>query len=129
MGFWFQDVGSLNHEATNHRASLSPFEFPGDPRESITGTYKVPGQNDAYARSATLDSSGKLRLTRTAGVFSSYYWDVGAGQWALLLTGGQNTADLPLALYAWSSDTEWQHGDVMVAFDNFVMNCGQLACP
>src|SRR5205823_294392 len=102
-GFWFEDVNDLVHEAALIRGSLSPSEFPGDPRESYTGTYKVPSQNDGYARFATSDSSGKLRLTRTNGAFSSYFWDSVSGQWVLLLTGGNNTTDMPLALFLWSS--------------------------
>jgi hypothetical protein len=122
MGIWLGDNPNQEHIATAHRVSLNASEFGTDPRESHTGTNATP---QWFVRSATSATAGKLRLVRSDGVFTSYYWDATTSQWKPLIVGGFDHRDLPIVLFAWSGDGEFPDIASKVAFDNFVVNQGE----
>jgi hypothetical protein len=74
----------------------------------------------------TSDLSGKLRLTRSGGVLTGYYYNSG---WVQMATA-TFVADTRYHLSAWSHDDKFGDQLTKVAFDNFVVNSGTLGtCP
>jgi hypothetical protein len=73
------------------------------------------------------DTSGALRITRTAGTATAYY--LSSGNWALLHTGPITTGDVGFGFAIWSHNYAFSHQSVRVSFDNFTLNSGQLSCP
>jgi len=113
----------LSNLASVHRISQAG-TVPGG--ESHSATLGHLGADETFARSATTATSGKLRIARTGGVFTNYYWDADVNQWVSLLVGGSSNNDVTVSLAAWSSDTEFQHNAGKVAFDNFIVNTGTI---
>jgi hypothetical protein len=120
LGFWLGDVSNVPHVASTHRVS----RVVGD--DSYAGVHSF---DTVVNRIATTATSGTLRLVRTSGVFSCYYRNTQTTPWTLILSGGNNTSDHPINLFAWSKDTDFNHAFVKVAFDNFVVNKGEFVCP
>jgi len=89
---------------------------PGD-------VYFFPG-DDAIPTDHT---SGTLRLTRSGEEISGYYYDVGA--WAFLGTTVGSGGPTLFSLGSWSHDGAFVQEDILVAFDNFLVNSGDLLCP
>ncbi|MEK7408262.1 MAG: hypothetical protein AAB225_24590 [Acidobacteriota bacterium] len=75
----------------------------------------------------TSDLAGKLRLVRSGTLLSGYYWSPGG--WVLIHTSTATTADLRFNLGTWSHDWAFADSDAQVAFDNVMLNQGQLICP
>jgi hypothetical protein len=75
----------------------------------------------------TQDLAGKLRLVRSGGAQTGYYWS--AEGWVPLLTDPVTTADIKIQLHVWSHDYCFQHHDIRGAFDNFTVVSGELVWP
>ncbi len=73
------------------------------------------------------DSYGMLRITRSGGVATAYYFS--SGSWILLHSGPMTTGDVLFAFGIWSHNYVFSHQAVKVAFDNFTLNNGQVLCP
>ena len=71
------------------------------------------------------DLKGKLRLRRSAGVVTGYFWN--STQWVKLSTG-RHTGAFTLALHAVSNDIDFADQEVQVAFDNFVVDARSPVC-
>jgi hypothetical protein len=121
VGLWLGDVSSVPHVASTHRVSLTG----GNPAESYAGVHSF---DTATGRLETAATAGTLRLVRIGGVFTCYYLDATTSQWVQLINGGTNNSDRPLTLFAWSNDGDSNHLPVKVAFDNFIVNKGDLVC-
>jgi hypothetical protein len=122
------DIDQFNHDGTPSGVGLiglgggvynlrAVVDF-GTPGMGIVGAY-LGGtfqQEQPWGWALTSDMSGRLRVTRTGNVFSTYYW--GSGNWVPLgsststLTG---PADVALGMLADGGMT------VSVAFDDFYL--------
>jgi hypothetical protein len=71
--------------------------------------------------------SGSLRLVKRGETISGYVRALGG--WRRLLTADDPYDDTQLQLSISSREGEWAHHEVKVAFDNFRINTGRLACP
>lgn len=86
-------------------------------RDVGSGELYVTGFQDGFFAVPTGDRAGKLRLTKTGGMLSGYYWD-GNG-WALIHTGPCLPGEAKLSLGVWSHDQYFGHRRVQAAFDNY----------
>lgn len=122
------DLGAT--ERVSFGNSLS--DFPGYPREVyLTDFTLAAGYNYVAVTPASFDqTSGKLRLARTGTTVTGYY-SLPGGQWISIgsFNGAQVSSDVRFNLHAWSHNYAFADQNVKVAFDNFVANQGQLACP
>lgn len=75
----------------------------------------------------TSDVAGSLRLVRTGGSATGYYYR--AGNWVPLHSGPISTADVRFGLRTWSHSQVFGGAEVKVAFDNLAVNRGQIVCP
>jgi PKD repeat protein len=75
----------------------------------------------------TGDNTGKLRLVRQGSAFTGYYYN--GGMWIPVGTGPAPTSDGSYGIASWSHDNIFSDSEVKLAFDNFVMNSGDLICP
>jgi hypothetical protein len=99
-------------------------DFPGWPRE----VYLTSLGDGVQGITATADLSGKLRLVRAGSTVTGYCFSGGA--WVPLHTfGSASTGYETLLLHAWSHDYCFGDQTVKVAFDNLIINQGQLWCP
>jgi hypothetical protein len=75
----------------------------------------------------TNDLYGKLRLVRSGSALTGYYFN--SGTWVNIHSfASANTSNCPVILSSWSN-TSFGHKEAKVAFDNFVVNQGQLIWP
>jgi hypothetical protein len=115
------------------RASLSSnaSDLPGAPREIYVMDYS-PSPNLA-GLIETDDQTGKLRLKRTGTQLTGYYHDESSG-W-VELASYENTAvegdPVRFRLNIWSNGQLFtpDSQNIEVAFDNVIVNDGQLICP
>ena len=83
---------------------------------------------DVEGISATGDMSGKLRAVRTGNVVTGYYYS--GGNWVMIYTyGSASTDDVYLVLKADSVGYAFTGQPVKIAFDNAIINQGQLIWP
>jgi|SRR5579884_2122233 len=122
LGFSLEPLGLGG--ATVHRVSLGANEQAGQPRESYT-----VATESTYARTATNDLSGKLRLVRTGATITGYYWNQGTSQWIAVGSLAYTDEDMRFSLTAWSGDGQFAGQPVQVAFSNFLLNKGTVVCP
>ncbi len=107
------------------------YHYPGVERISF-------GQNDYYEGmevyltdfadgvqgiTETDDMIGTLRLVRTGALQTAYYDD--AGQWVPIHTGPAPTEEVPFKVSAFSA-YQFTHQDVLAAWDNIVVNSGEV---
>ena len=105
------------------RVSLGDNEFPGqDDRE----VYATDISAD-ITFSPTDMSSGSLRFVRSADTLAGYYWS--GSNYELIGSGTVALSDATFKLRAWSHDHCFANQDVLVAFDNIMLNAGQMICP
>jgi hypothetical protein len=101
---------------------------PDAPPEVYDARFQQPpGPLVTRALAPTDDAAGRLRLVRTAGTLSSYYLD--SGNWVLLDSGPTITQDVRFRVWSFGFDNRFVHQEVKVAFDNVVVNRGNLICP
>jgi hypothetical protein len=72
------------------------------------------------------DANGSLRIARSNGVMSAYVMH--KGQWLRLATG-RTTGSAVIGLQATSTNDDFGHKAVRVAFDNFRIKAKDPACP
>lgn len=82
----------------------------------------VPGM--PIDRVVTNDKSGKLRLVRSGDKITGYYYI--DSNWHSLYTVPAPTDDRTLVLSVWNHDACFSHQQVKIAFDNFIINSGQI---
>ena len=75
----------------------------------------------------TSDKSGKLRLVRSGSEITGYYRK--SSGWAKISSSTVSTGDVTFGISAWSHDYAFTDKQVKIAFDNFVINKGELTCP
>ncbi|MCL4830791.1 MAG: hypothetical protein KJZ86_00070 [Caldilineaceae bacterium] len=77
----------------------------------------------------TIHTNGKLRLTRQVGSLSGYYFD--SDSWVHLTTSDviAGVGDVYFMLWVWSHDQYFGNQLTRVAFDNIILNSGELVCP
>jgi len=74
------------------------------------------------------DTSGKLRRSRSESTLTGYYFN--SGVWVNIHSFAfSDTSDDAVHFRAWSYDSTFAHKEVKVAFDNFIVNQGQLVWP
>jgi dipeptidyl aminopeptidase/acylaminoacyl peptidase len=78
-----------------------------------------------FGATPATELGGTLRLVRADGIVTAYALRDGA--W-LQLARGANPGDAVFGFSA-SAFAEWSHQDVRVAFDDFRLDSGELACP
>jgi hypothetical protein len=77
-------------------------------------------------RTATSDTAGRLRLTRDADLnLTFYYWSNGTSEWVPIYQRTVPADDMQFRLTCWGPVTAPE--GVVVAFDNFQVNSGELA--
>jgi DNA-binding SARP family transcriptional activator len=73
----------------------------------------------------TADLKGKLRLRRSAGVLTGYFWNI--TRW-IKLGSGRSTGAFTLVLHTVSNNEDFADAEVQVAFDNFVVDARSPVC-
>jgi DNA-binding SARP family transcriptional activator len=120
---WPQGVGG--------HAQMTAWIFPDDNSAvGRTGTKFGDQYNGDIGEHFTLlntaDTSGTLRLARTDGVLTAYYFD--HGDWVAIQSAtAKGQAMLGLQLFGMSTD--WTHQEIQVAFDNFKVTASDVVCP
>ncbi len=104
------------------RISFGQNDYPGWPREA----YLTDFPDGVHGITATQDATGTLRLVRSGDTQTGYYY--GPRGWVAIHTGPAPTADTAIKIAAWSA-YQFMHWDVYAAFDNLVVNSGELICP
>jgi hypothetical protein len=100
------------------RISVSPWG------ESYEAAHHDAG---VWAHHATGASSGKLRQVRAGGTVTGYYFD--SGNWVPVLSSPAPLDDVWPGLHVHSTDDRFADQEVVVAFDNFTVNQGQIVGP
>jgi len=112
-------------------ASSTPFAVERDSFsifDSVSGEYYVTHLLDGVnGINPASDLAGSLRITRTGGYATGYFMN--GSKWTQIHTGPVVTSDVGFGIAAWSHDGLFSHQTEKVAFDNFTLNSGQLACP
>ena len=72
----------------------------------------------------TTDMSGKLRITRSGFILTSYYYK--SGNWIPMHSVHEDPKDVNIALLATTTEHTFSHQDIKIVFDNFVINKGFL---
>ena len=96
--------------------------------DSVSGEYYVTHLLDGVnGINPASDLAGSLRVTRTGGYATGYFMN--GSKWTQIHAGPVVTSDVGFGFAAWSHDSLFSHQTEKVAFDNFTLNSGQLACP
>lgn len=97
-------------------------DYPGWPREVFLADFGngVSGITEAGIL------PGKLRLVRKGSSLNGYSFV--SGDWVSVLTGSSSTSDTGIVISAWSHDFIFTGNEVKLAFDNLVVNEGQVVC-
>lgn len=98
-------------------------DFPGQPRE----VYLTHYADGVQGITATDHLVGKLRVVRSGNTLTGYYFSF--GNWVAIHTGPATTDDVNFIVASWSHDYAFTNQEVKVAFDNVIVNQGQLICP
>ncbi len=79
----------------------------------------------------TAARTGKLRLIRSQGIVTGYYFDAYQNFWVEINNGGTPVSfgDTPIELAAWSHDSFFSDKNIQIAFDNFFISKGTLTGP
>jgi hypothetical protein len=96
--------------------------------DSVQGEYYVTHLLDGVnGINPASDLAGSLRITRTGGYATGYFMN--GSKWTQIHAGPVVTSDVGFGFAAWSHDRLFSHQTAKVAFGNFTLNSGQLACP
>jgi hypothetical protein len=104
------------------RISFGQSDYPGSPREA----YLTDFPDGVHGITATDDVTGTLRLVRYGDTQTGYYYS--AGGWMVIHSGPATTTDVAVKVAAWTG-YQFMQWDVFAAFDNFVVNSGELVWP
>jgi len=96
-------------------------DFPDYPREVYVFDSTTGGVEGI---TPTGDMSGKLRLVRSGDTLTGYYFS--SGSWVTVASEYVTTEDVGFGINAWSHDHAFMDNDVLLAFDNFIVNSGRL---
>jgi hypothetical protein len=121
MALGIDREGLLPHPGVE-RISFGRDDYPGWPRE----VYLTDFPDGVNGITATGDLTGTLRLVRSGDTQTGYYYSSGA--WAAIHTGPAPTSDVAVNVAAFSA-YQFMGWDVFAAFDDFVVNSGELVCP
>lgn len=116
--FAFNDIGVVE------RNSFGSGEFFSLPKEVYITDYAIGSINGG---TEAFENEGKLRLIRLGSVMNAYFYRDGG--WVLVHSGPVIKDDVGYALAAWSHNDVFSDKNVRIAFDNFIITSGQLACP
>jgi len=95
------------------------------------GEFYIVG-GDAFTSVPTSDKKGKLRVARNNGVVSGYFFDATLKAWQLIGSSSVSIDNVPFQIWVWSHDSRFDDKSAKVAFDNIIVNSGNLAgvqCP
>lgn len=101
-----------------------PLDRPEDPREAYLLHF-----GSVSGVTATSHLSGKLRIVKSGGTAVGYYYEPSLPDPWVTIASGTTSPGGPLRIQAHSHDYAFGDKPVRIAFDNFVVNSGQLACP
>lgn len=101
------------------RISFGQDDYPWAPRES----YITDLNGTVCGFIETTDQEGALRLVRTGTTQTGYYRQ--GNSWVTICSGPAPAGDITLQLSAFSA-YQFMGWDVRAAFDNFVVNSGEL---
>lgn len=118
MGFGIDENGIPVHPGVE-RTSFGQDDYPWEPRE----VYTVDFPDGVHGITGTSDMTGSLRLVRSGATQTGYYY--GSGGWVVIGTGPAPTVDVGIKVAAWSA-YEFMHWDVFAAWDNLIVNSGQI---
>ncbi len=76
----------------------------------------------------TADTGGSLRLVRSAGTLTAYKRSVGS-DWVAVFSGAAEAGSAVAGMGLSTPAAEFQHLTGTVAYDNFRLSSGELACP
>jgi DNA-binding SARP family transcriptional activator len=100
--------------------------FSGITRSSGASENYAGNVDGGYDSVNTTDTSGTLRIARVNGMETTYYRANGA--W-VKLRAARNPGETQLGLQLFAVARDWQHMDVSVALDNFMVTARDVACP
>jgi hypothetical protein len=113
------DQGSIAFHPGVERISFGQNDYPGEPREA----YLTDFPDGVHGITATGDMIGSLRLVRAGSTQTGYY--SGPSGWVAIHTGPAPTDDVGIKIAAWSA-YQFMGWDVFSAFDNLIVNSGQI---
>jgi hypothetical protein len=76
---------------------------------------------------STTDLSGSLRVTRVAGVYTTYY--LSGLTWVAINSFAWSNIDTGFAIGVYGRDSSFAHQEVKVTLHDFIINSGTLVCP
>jgi hypothetical protein len=101
------------------RISFGQFDYPWAPRES----YLTDLDGNVCGITATDDMTGTLRLVRFGSALTGYRMTPGG--WVVICSGPAPLNDVHLQVSAFSA-YQFMGWDVLMAFDEFIVNSGEL---
>jgi hypothetical protein len=121
-------IGLADDHANMQRISSGrqPYDYPEGPDLYLT-TFDTA--DHVVGITPTSDLSGKLRLERVDDTLTSYYFANGAWTLVASYSDPAYTQDTPFYLGSWSADSVFTDQEVKLAFDNLIINEGELVCP
>lgn len=121
------------------RVGLTAYDMNSQPAHSTGGhvervgrpdpvwdVYLTHFQDGVHGITQTEVGEGSLRLVREGSDISGYYSDETTDGWALIHTGPCATERFVVSMGIWGHEST---PDVLVAFDNFVVNAGEIYTP
>ncbi len=111
---------------TRLSSGRQPGDYPGGPDLYLT-TFDTA--DHVVGITPTSDLSGKLRLERVGDTLTSYYFANGAWTFVASYSDPAYTQDTAFYLGSWSGDSVFMDQEVKIAFDNLIINKGELVCP
>jgi hypothetical protein len=120
-------IGLLNDHVNMQRASFGQQnDYPGGPDVYFTNFDTAIGVEGI---TPTSDLSGKLRLVRADSTFTTFYDSNGAWTTVASKTEPAYAEDTDFLIATHSGDSFFSDQEVKIAFDNLVINAGELICP
>ncbi len=120
LGLGIDEPGIPTHPGVE-RVSFGQNDYPSWPRECYTTDFP----DGVHGITGTDDMIGTLRLVRSEGTQTGYYYDAG---WVFIGTGPASPGDVAIKVAAWSA-YQFMHWDVTAAFDNLRVNSGEIVWP
>jgi hypothetical protein len=121
MGLGTDEPGPPPYHCVD-RISFGQNDYPWEPREA----YLTDFHGTVCGVTATDDVTGSLRLVRSGYTQTGYYY--GPGGWVAICTESAPTEDIDVKVAAWSA-YQFMGWDVFAAFDDFIVNSGELVWP
>jgi uncharacterized repeat protein (TIGR01451 family) len=121
-------IGLADDHANMQRISSrgQPYDIDGGPDLYLT-TFDVASH--IVGITPTSDLSGKLRLERAGDTLSSYYFTNGAWTFDASYADPAYAQDTYFYIGSFSGNPVFAGQEVRIAFDNMIINAGELVCP